>query len=60
LNNIEKKSSQDVSCFSSLRRKRQTRRYKLLSNATTMEEPLFNEHDDDEDERDNDTLFVRR
>jgi len=25
-----------------------------------MEEPLFNEHDDDEDERDNDTLFVRR
>ena len=48
-----------VSHFS-LRKKRQTRRYKLLSNVTTMEEPLFNEHDDEEEERDDDTLFVRK
>ncbi|CAF0827148.1 unnamed protein product [Adineta ricciae] len=43
-----------------LRKKRQSRRYKLLSNATTMEEPLFNEHAEDDDEKDDDTLFVRR
>lgn len=48
-----------LECSSRLRKKRQTRRYKLLSNVTAMEEPLFNEHDD-EDERDDDTLFVRR
>ncbi|UJR23827.1 hypothetical protein I4U23_026803 [Adineta vaga] len=43
-----------------LRKKRRSRRYKLLSNATTMEEPLFNERAEDEDEKDDDTLFVRR
>ncbi|CAF0788278.1 unnamed protein product [Adineta steineri] len=42
-----------------LRKRRQTRRYKLLSNATTMEEPLFNDHDEEE-EKDDDTLFVRK
>lgn len=45
---------------SSLRKKRQTRRYKLLSNATTMEEPLFNQYDEEEEEKDDDTLFVRK
>ena len=44
----------------SLRKRRQTRRYKLLSSATRMEEPLFNEHDNAEEEKEDDTLFVRK
>ncbi|CAF2652516.1 unnamed protein product [Rotaria sp. Silwood2] len=43
-----------------LRRKRQPKRYTLITDPTAMEEPLFGAHDDDEEEIEDDTLFVRK
>ncbi|CAF3457412.1 unnamed protein product [Rotaria sp. Silwood1] len=43
-----------------LRKKRQIRRYKLLNSGTTMKGPLFNGHDNEEEESDDDTLLVRK
>ncbi|CAF1408247.1 unnamed protein product [Rotaria sordida] len=43
-----------------IHKKRQIRRYKLLNSSTTIEEPLFNGHDNDEEENDDGTLLVRK
>ncbi|CAF0874299.1 unnamed protein product [Rotaria sordida] len=42
-----------------LRKKRQPKRYTLITDPGTMAEPLFGAHDD-EDEIEDDTLFVRK
>jgi hypothetical protein len=45
--------------YFSLRKKRQPKRYKLITDPSSMEEPLFSAHDDEEEIED-DTLFVRK
>ncbi|CAF1020581.1 unnamed protein product [Adineta steineri] len=43
-----------------LRKKRQPKRYTLITDPSSMEEPLFDANDDDEEEIEDDTLFVRK
>ena len=45
--------------YFSLRKKRLPKRYTLITDPTSMEEPLFNANDDEEEIED-DTLFVRK
>jgi len=47
------------SCVFSLRKKREPKRYTLITDPTSMEEPLFGAQNDDEEIED-DTLFVRK
>ena len=47
---------------SSLRKKRQPKRYTLITDPSAMEEPLFGADDDDDDEEEieDNTLFERK
>jgi hypothetical protein len=45
--------------YFSLRKKRQPKRYTLITDPSSMEEPLFGA-EDDEDETEDNTLFVRK
>lgn len=45
--------------YCSLRKRHQPKRYTLITDPTAMQEPLFGPNDD-EDEVEDDTLFVRK